>query len=45
MSIPTPTYPGVTITRNAQGWPIIDAPTIELAYEAFGYMVATDRGF
>lgn len=45
MSIPTPTYPGVTITRNAEGVPRIEAPDIFLAHEALGYMHVYDRAF
>lgn len=42
-SLPIPVYPGVTVTRNSFGWPVIDAPSIEKAYEALGYVQTFDR--
>lgn len=41
----TPTYPGVTITRNSDGVPHIVASNMVLAAEAYGFIEAFDRPF
>jgi hypothetical protein len=38
MTTEIPTYPGVTFTRDAGGIATINAPNVQLGYEAYGYL-------